>query len=135
MPFGTCPSCGGHNLRASKMRGFVERLQSLAGVFPFRCRQCGTRFRTLLWDLRSWKYARCPNCLGTELGRWPEHNYNAPLGLRLLVGLGATRYRCELCRQNFASFRACKERFSWRKRREAARAAASAREPASGPSE
>jgi hypothetical protein len=129
MPFGTCPSCGGHNLRTSKLRGFAERLQSLVGFCPFRCRQCGTRFRTLLWDLRSWKYARCPSCLGTELSRWSEHYYNAPLSVRLMVGLGATRYRCELCRQNFASFRLCKERFSWKKRRAAAQAEKASREP------
>jgi hypothetical protein len=110
------------------VRGVVERLQSLAGILPFRCRQCGTRFRTLIWDLRSWRYARCPKCLGTELSRWSEHYYNAPLGDRLLVGLGATRYRCELCRHNFASFRACKEKFSWKKRRDAAKGAAGARE-------
>ena len=131
MPFGTCPSCGGHNLRTSKMRGLVERLRSLVGYCPFRCRQCGTRFHTLLWDFGSWKYARCPSCLGTELSHWSEHYYNAPLSVRLLVGLGATRYRCEVCRHNFASFRLRKERFSWKKRREAAQAARESRE--SGP--
>jgi hypothetical protein len=32
--------------------------------------------------------------------------------------LGATPYRCDFCRCNFASFRACKERYSWRKQRQ-----------------
>jgi hypothetical protein len=128
MPFGACPSCGGHNLRSSKVRGPAERLQSLIGILPFRCRQCGSRFSTLLWDLSSWKYARCPNCLSTELSNWSDQYYNAPLGVRMLIALGAHRYRCELCRQNFASFRACKVRFSWRRRRAAAQNAASGRD-------
>ena len=129
MSFGTCPFCSGHSLRESKIRGAAEWLRSLAGILPFRCRQCGTRFSTSLWDLRSWRYARCPKCLGTELSRWSEQYYNAPLGVRLLVGMGATRYRCEFCRHNFASFRACKERFSWKKRRAPAKASNSGREP------
>jgi hypothetical protein len=129
MAFGTCPSCGGHSLRASKIRGAVERLRSFVGIFPFRCRQCGARFSTSLWDPGNWRYARCPNCLGTELSRWSEHYYNAPPGLRMLVRLGATRYRCEFCRRNFASFRACKERFSWKRRRDAAKAATNEKQP------
>lgn len=123
MSFGTCPACGGHSLRASKLRGAAERLRSLIGILPFRCRQCATRFSTPLWDLRSWKYARCPMCMGTELSRWSEHYYNTTPVVRLLVAFGASRYRCEFCRHNFASFRACRERFSWKKRRDAAKAA------------
>jgi len=126
MRFGTCPSCGGHQLRVSKIRGLVEKLQSVAGILPFRCRQCGTRFRTLLWEPRNWKYARCPRCLTTELGSWSERHCIAPLRVRMLVGLGARRYRCEFCRHNFASFRWCKERFSWQKRRAGGKATASA---------
>jgi len=121
MPFGTCPSCGGHNLRSSKVRGAAERLRSMIGILPFRCRQCGKRFSTRLWDFSSWKYARCPACLGTELGSWSDHYYNASLSVRMLVTMGAHRYRCEHCRYNFASFRYCRERFSWKKRRAAAR--------------
>jgi hypothetical protein len=124
MAFGTCPACGGHSIRGSKINGPIERLQSLIGVVPFRCRQCNTRFTASLWDLRNSRYARCPSCRGTELGHWSEQFYNAPAGVRLLLALGATRYRCEFCRYNFASFRACKDRFSWKKRREAAKSAA-----------
>ena len=42
-----------------------------------------------------------------------------PLSTRLFLRMGATPYRCEFCRCNFASFRRCKEKFSWRKRRQA----------------
>ena len=37
----------------------------------------------------------------------------------MFLRMGATPYRCEFCRCNFASFRRCKEKFSWRKRRQA----------------
>lgn len=54
-----------------------------------------------------------------ELSTWSEQFYIPPLGTRLYLRLGATPYRCDFCRCNFASFRRCKERFSWRKRRQA----------------
>ena len=49
-----------------------------------------------------------------ELSTWSEQFYIPPLGTRLYLRLGATPYRCDFCRCNFASFRPCKERFSWR---------------------
>jgi len=120
MAFAACPECGARNLRSSRVRGFTERLRSLVGILPFRCRQCGARFTTLIWDVRSWRYARCPKCLRYELNTWSDHYYNAGGWVRFLVRLGASPYRCEGCRCNFASFRECKERFSWRKHRRAA---------------
>lgn len=39
------------------------------------------------------------------LSTWSEEYYIAPPMMRLLIGLGAKRYRCEMCRFNFASFR------------------------------
>jgi len=63
-----------------------------------------------------------------ELSTWSEQFYLAPLGTRLYLRMGATPYRCEFCRCNFASFRPCKERFSWRRRREAAIKARTAQE-------
>lgn len=115
MPFATCPECGARSLRASKLRGFGERLRAIVGIMPFRCRQCNARFSTQIWDLHSWRYARCPKCLRYELSTWSEHYYNATMWVRFLIRMGATPYRCESCRCNFASFRELKERFSWRK--------------------
>jgi hypothetical protein len=54
-----------------------------------------------------------------ELSTWLRQYYDPPASVRFKLRLGATPYRCEYCRCNFASFRPCKERFSWRKRREA----------------
>jgi len=117
-----CPSCGSSSLRSSKIRGAKERFKSFFGITPFRCRQCSERFSAPIWNLRAARYARCPKCLRMELSTWSEQFYLAPLGTRLYLRIGATPYRCEFCRCNFASFRPCKERFSWRRRREAIKA-------------
>ena len=70
-------------------------------------------------SVAEWRFARCPRCYRTELSTWSEQYYNPPFVTRSLLKFGATPYRCDVCRCNFASFLACKERFSWRKSREA----------------
>ncbi len=118
MAFGACPSCGSRRIRSARLSGFAEHIKSVVGLIPFRCRECDARFESFLLDFSLWRYARCPKCLRTDLSTWSEHYYRPPFGTRLFLRLGATPYRCEFCRCNFASFRACKERFSWRKRPE-----------------
>jgi DNA-directed RNA polymerase subunit RPC12/RpoP len=121
-----CPNCGSSSLRSSQLRNAKERFKSFFGVIPFRCRQCSERFAAPIWNLRVARYARCPKCLRLELSTWSEQFYLAPVGTRIFLRLGATPYRCDICRCNFASFRPCKEKFSWRRRREAQAAEASA---------
>jgi len=115
-----CPQCGSKQLRVSRIRGFRERFRSIVGILPFRCRQCEHRFESAIWSLSTVRYARCPKCLRMELSTWSEQYYNPPRTTILKLRMGATPYRCEFCRCNFASFRACKERFSWRRHREQA---------------
>ncbi len=117
-----CPSCGTRDVRLSRSRTFSESLLEVVGVYSLRCKRCDTRFRRSVWNLRNVVYARCPRCLRMELSTWSEQYYNPPLGTIVKLRLGATPYRCEFCRCNFASFRACKERFLWRKYRKAAAA-------------
>jgi hypothetical protein len=76
---------------------------------------CKTRFGTSMWEGQTWKYARCPKCLRFELSTWSEQYYNPPTWTVFLLRMGATPYRCDTCRCNFASFRACKERAPVRK--------------------
>lgn len=116
MAFGACPKCGARRIRSARLHGFIARAKSIIGIFPFRCRDCDTRFESFILDLSLWRYARCPKCLRTDLSTWSEHYYRPPWRTRAMLRLGATPYRCEFCRCNFASFRACKERFSWRNR-------------------
>jgi hypothetical protein len=67
-----------------------------------------------VWAEGAWRYARCPLCYRQELTTWSEQYYHPRRWTIILLRLGATPYRCAACRCNFASFRRCKERFSWR---------------------
>ena len=67
-----------------------------------------------MWENGSWRYARCPKCYRQELSTWSEQYYNPPRMVTWMLNLGATPYRCAACRNNFASFKKCREKFSWR---------------------
>jgi len=121
MAFVSCPQCGSKHLRVTRLRGFRQRLRSILGILPFRCRHCETRFTAGIWHLSGIRYACCPKCYRTELSTWSEQYYHPPWMVVAKLRLGATPYRCEYCRCNFASFRACKERFSWRRKAEQAK--------------
>jgi hypothetical protein len=118
-PFIHCPQCGSNNFRCSQVRNTSETLKSILGILPFRCLRCSERFCASIWSLNAARYARCPKCLRMDLSTWAEEFYRPALGTRMLLRIGATRYRCEFCRCNFASFRLCRRRFS-RHRRESA---------------
>lgn len=121
-----CPACGTRDVRLARSRGLSERLLELVGIYALRCKQCQNRYRARVWKFSQIVYARCPKCYRNQLSTWSEQYYNPTFGTRFKLRIGATPYRCEFCRCNFASFRACKERFSWRKyRRQQAQAAAS----------
>lgn len=72
------------------------------GQYPFRCRECNCRFWLNVWLFAKVWYAKCPRCLGFELTTWPAKR--ARMQQRILVKLGAHRYRCAVCRKNFVSF-------------------------------
>jgi hypothetical protein len=110
----SCAKCGSREARVSHRRGVSEVLRGLVGIYPLRCRRCGNRWETSVWAEGAWKYARCPRCYRQELTTWSEQYYNPPRWITTLLRLGATPYRCAACRCNFASFKRCKERFTWR---------------------
>jgi DNA-directed RNA polymerase subunit RPC12/RpoP len=105
MAFARCPNCGQQNIRSSTVRGIPERLRSVLGIFPFRCRNCGQRFFAPLWRPSLVRYARCPKCMRTNLSKWSERYYHPPLRVIFKLRMGALPYRCDACRHNFASFR------------------------------
>lgn len=111
-----CPKCGTRDARVSGRKTLWESVRTWFGVYPLRCPRCRTRWSTSVWDQGAWKFARCPRCYRQELSTWSEHYYRAPLWTVLLLRMGATPYRCPVCRCNFASYRPCKERLSWRTR-------------------
>lgn len=100
-----CVQCGSHNIRRARLRTLSDRLRILTGVYPFRCRECQTRFLAGVLRLSKAPYAKCPRCLRTELGTWPQRHYNPGFAANLLLELGARKYRCPACRYNFVSFR------------------------------
>lgn len=112
-----CPNCGARDTRVSRSRGWKEKVFQFFGVYQLRCRRCQARYPGKIFDVAKVHYARCPRCYRTELSTWSAQYYNPPASVTMKLRLGATPYRCEFCRCNFASFRACKERFSWRKYR------------------
>lgn len=118
-----CPHCGTRDVRVSQRRDFGEFFQGLLGIYPLRCRRCRARWRTSVWAGGAWKYARCPRCYRQELTTWSEQYYHPARMTTLLLRMGATPYRCATCRCNFASFKPCKEKFSWRKNQPAEPAA------------
>jgi len=109
-----CPQCGGRNVRYSSLRGASEKLASLAGVRPLRCRDCRKRFTGRVWSVSALRYARCPRCLRTDLACWSTSHYSVPFGRGVLLFFGARPYRCEYCRHNFVSFRRRKHKFTSR---------------------
>src|ERR1700719_1234427 len=110
----TCPQCGTREVRISQRRSFGELFRGWIGIYPLRCRRCSYRWETSVWADSAWKYARCPRCYRQELTTWSEQYYHPPRWTLMLLRLGATPYRCAACRCNFASFRKCRERFTWR---------------------
>ncbi len=106
-----CPKCGSHNVRYSHVRSAAERLASLLGVRPLRCRDCRERFSAPMLKLSDLAYARCPKCLRMDLTYWSPSYYHVSFGKGLLMSLGARPLRCERCRCNFVSFRRRKYRF------------------------
>jgi hypothetical protein len=102
-------------VRVSHHRGIGEYFKSFFGIYHLRCRRCHNRWRASVWVGAAWRYARCPRCYRQELSTWSEAYYRPPQWTAMLLRLGATPYRCGPCRCNFASFRPCKEKFSWRR--------------------
>ncbi len=110
-----CPKCASRNLRYSRRRTASERIWSLIGVRPLRCRDCRYRFVARTWRLSDLKYARCPQCWRMDLSLWSEKDRHLTLTMALRMALGAKPFRCEYCRINFLSFRRRHEKFTFKR--------------------
>ena len=105
VPVLICQHCGGTSLRRSKRQSAFELSKMLLGIYPFRCLDCDARFWVSVWLFKKLPFAKCPKCLSGELIIWPEKYFHPTLRYRLLVAIGAHRYRCVPCRHNFLSLR------------------------------
>lgn len=100
-----CPRCSSSRLRVLRRRGIGAFLRTLAGIEEVVCRDCGARFQESLTGASELLYAKCPRCFRTDLSSWDLRHYSPRFAIRLQLALGASRYRCDRCRVNFASFR------------------------------
>ncbi|MBS1839381.1 MAG: hypothetical protein JSS69_14780 [Acidobacteria bacterium] len=103
-----CPACQASDCRRSRRRGFSDYFYGVAGLIPWRCNQCETRFRARHVPFSHTKYAHCSICGNFELKRIaPEH---VP-GFLGAVGrvLGLPSLRCDPCRHKFFSIRPLKD--------------------------
>lgn len=103
-----CENCGSSNVRRSHRHSGLEYLRALSGEYPLRCEDCQHRFCANILMLSQMAFARCPQCLSFALSTWDPKQYRIPRWRRLLLRLGAHRYRCQVCRVNFVSFRLAK---------------------------
>ena len=55
-----CPRCQSEVIERASRAGLLERLLSVAYVYPFRCQSCLHRFRTLAWGQRYVRIQRAP---------------------------------------------------------------------------
>ena len=100
-----CEHCGSRNLRRSQRKSFAEYAGSLLGRYPVRCTVCGQRSSLNILLLSKFFVAKCPKCLQMRLSTWDTKHYRIPRWKKVLMTLGAHRYRCNACRYNFVSFR------------------------------
>lgn len=112
-----CPSCGSDHIRHARFQSVFERLGSLFGRHPLRCKDCQFRFTSRVWRITDLRFSRCPRCYRTVLSSWSEAHYIPKFWTLVWLRLGAKRLRCEFCRFNFAGFRPVKEVYSSRFRR------------------
>ena len=101
----SCPHCHSPSIRRSRRQDSGELAKMARGLYPFRCLDCGERFWSSIWQLSWWKYAKCPKCLSLMLISWTRKSHHLSIWTKLLLTFGATRYRCDACRYNFASFK------------------------------
>jgi len=81
-----------------------DYLFSAAGILPWRCANCHTRFRARLLPLRILFYAHCANCGNLELQRISaEHVPGVAAAFGRILRLPALR--CAPCRHKFFSVR------------------------------
>jgi hypothetical protein len=106
-----CPKCDSRDIRYSYLSTPKERLASLIGYRPLRCRECRERFVARIWDPANLPYAQCPKCLNMSLATWSPRHYHVTAWRAFRMFFGASPYRCEPCRCNFVSFRPRKYKY------------------------
>lgn len=101
----SCLSCGSGSLRRSYSGTWRDLPKMLVGTYAFRCLTCKRRSFINVWLYSKQKYAKCPQCLSLEIVGRTHKPHRPSLWKRLLLGMGANRYRCLVCHHRFLSFK------------------------------
>jgi len=99
-----CPRCQISNCRRSHRRGFKDYALGIAGLRPWRCRECENRFFAWAVPLPYQKFAHCSQCGNLDLQRISSDMGEGKLGF-LFRKLHIPAYRCAPCRNRFFSIR------------------------------
>ena len=106
-----CPVCSSSRIHVGQVGSLLGYLRVFWGEFPARCDECSARFNVRGVGFSSTFYAQCPYCLRQDLSTWDLKHYRATRWVRFQLLLGASRWRCEVCRCNFVSLRPRKEKY------------------------
>jgi len=98
----TCPICKQLNARRSKRQTAMDYIMSMAGVYPWRCRDCHARFYARQMPLNEVLRAHCPKCGNLDLQKISPEYVDAPFAVIWRV-LRIPSYRCEPCRHKYFS--------------------------------
>lgn len=100
-----CPVCRSAMCRRSKRRGFKDRLQSLVGLRPWRCRTCDARFAAWSVPAKFAMYVHCAHCGNMDLQTVSRDRVVEGVTRFFFRAVRAQAYRCDGCRHRFFSIR------------------------------
>jgi hypothetical protein len=99
-----CPRCYGEDCRRSHREGSRDFLLGVAGLRPWRCRDCEKRFFAWAVPVPHAHYAHCRHCGNLGVKRISREYVTGPFaGMWRKLRLPA--YRCATCRHKFFSIR------------------------------
>lgn len=99
-----CPHCKGAVCRRSRRRGNRDRIAGVAGLLPWRCQTCQTRFLARTVAVAHAGLVHCPKCGNLDLehcGR--DRVFGGWSKVQRFLRFPA--YRCDACRERFFSLR------------------------------
>jgi C4-type Zn-finger protein len=99
-----CPVCKSKDARRSRRQYAADYIFSVFGLYPWRCKQCETRFHSRLMSLSDTLHAHCPICGNPDLKRISSEYVDSSFAF-LWRRLSVPAYRCEPCRHKYFSVR------------------------------
>lgn len=99
-----CPKCLSDDCRHSQRQGSIDFLPGIAGLRPWRCRECQARFFAWSVATRYVNFAHCGKCGNLDVKRI-SRDYVVGSFAWLLRILRLPAYRCGPCRNKFFSIR------------------------------